>query len=200
MPRLLFSVLLGGPLLLLGAGLWVQVPQGTAPPTGQEGVYAEHPPLGHTGGFGEPTCQACHFGAEVNAGEGTLAIEGLPSTVQRGHSYEVVVTLSAPMERSGFMMAVRRPDGTQAGRLTPNDTGRVAVDTAETSDVQYAHHTLEGTTLTAEDRATWQMQWTAPDASVDSVVVHAAANGANDDASEFGDNVYTTEQRAMIEE
>ena len=70
-PRVQLATLLLGPFLLLGGSVGVQ--EAVAPP--RQPVYAEHPPLGHTGGFGEPTCHACHFGGEVNGGDGTLAVD-----------------------------------------------------------------------------------------------------------------------------
>lgn len=196
MPRAHLAALLLGPILLLGIGVWGRAPAVPSSPP----VYAEHPPLGHTGGFGEPTCHACHFGGEVNGGEGTLTVEGLPDSVRSGQSYTLAVTQTAQMKRSGFMLSVRRPDGSQAGGLVPLDTARVAVGSPDSSTVQYAYHTLEGTILSEPNRATWSVQWTAPTRVGDSVRVHAAANAANDDASEFGDDIYTTTTRAVVVE
>lgn len=170
------------------------------PDVSREPRYAEHPPLGHTGGFGEPTCHACHFGGEVNGGEGTLAVKGLPPFVRPGHSYRIAVRLTAEMKRAGFMLGVRTADGTQAGRLSPVDTVRAAVHRVDSTGVQYAHHTLAGTELRDPNRAVWRLRWTAPAAAGDSVVVHVAANAANDDASEFGDNIYTVVERARVTE
>jgi len=192
-------VLLLGPLLVM-AGL---VSSRALPERGDvlgPGAYAEHPPLQYTGGFGEPTCQACHFGAAVNAGDGTLTVDGLPEAVQAGERYRLTVTLAAAMERSGFMLAVRHLDGRQAGTLAPVDTARVSVGTPDSTAVQYAHHTLAGTTVPGSERTTWTVQWTAPAVPGDSVVVHVAANAANDDASAFGDDVYTAGKRAWVGE
>lgn len=194
MSRLFLAVLLFGPGLLAGGGLvWIPAPESPS-----AAPYAEHPPLGHTGGFGEPTCQACHFGGKGNGGDGTLAVGGLPDTVRPGRSYRLSVQLVASMKRAGFMLAVRCPDGTQAGRLSPLDTARVAVHTADSTDVQYAHHTLEGTSLPGQNQSTWALRWRAPETPGDSAVVHVSANAANDDASEFGDEIYTRTVRVAI--
>ena len=197
------AALLLGPLLLLGSAVGAHAP---ADPPGDDpsgndpsGLppYAEHPPLRHTGGFGEPTCHACHFGGDVNGGEGTLSVEGLPGSVRPGHSYRITVTLTAEMKRSGFMLSIRHPDGAQAGRLVPLDTARVAVATPDSSAVEYAHHTLAGTSLPKPNRASWTVRWTAPPAG-DSAVLHVAVNAANDDASEFGDDVYAATAQAVV--
>jgi hypothetical protein len=39
--------------------------------------YAEGAPPGFSGGFGEQTCHACHFHAEVNAGRGRVTLAGV---------------------------------------------------------------------------------------------------------------------------
>lgn len=189
--------LLCGPLVVVAIGVG---PAGQTRPTDRpvHASYAEHPPLGHTGGFGEPTCHACHFGGEENGGQGTLSIEGLPSTVRPARAYRVTVRLSAAMKRAGFMLSVRGHDGTQAGSLVPVDTSRTAVRTVDSTGVQYAHHTLQGTELTDPNGVAWRVQWTAPPPSVDSTVFHVAANAANDDASEFGDDVYATAVRTRV--
>jgi len=198
MPRLSPRSRLGlaflGPLLLVLCGLWIRRPVGH----GRTALYAEHPPLAHTGGFGEPTCQVCHFGGELNGGTGRLGIGGLPDTVEAGTSVRLIVRLRAEMARAGFMLAFRHPDGRPAGTLTPVDSARVAVHVPDTSDVPYAHHTLAGTELTSAGEATWRVHWTAPSGAADSVRLHVAANAANDDASEFGDDIYATSSGLVV--
>ena len=50
-------------------------------------LNSEGPPPGHTGGFYEPTCIACHEGNDINAFGGRVSIEGLPSEYERGGHY-----------------------------------------------------------------------------------------------------------------
>lgn len=197
-PQLRSVGLLLGPLFLLGTGLWLQPEESRVPY--DVARYADHPPLAHTGGFGEPTCRACHFGDGEEELEGTLMVDGVSSPVHSGRTTELTITLRAEMERSGFMLAVRDSDGTQAGRLSPGDTARVAVHTVDSTNVQYAHHTLSGTDVRQPKRAVWRVHWTAPETATDSVLVHVSANAANDDASEFGDNIYTTTVRTHVEQ
>lgn len=159
-------------------------------------VYRDGPPPGHTGGFGEPVCNECHFGSPLNDATGTLAIEA-PSVYQPGQAYRLVVRLEQPvMEAAGFQLAVRFADGersgSQAGGIGPADD-RTAV-TVDTTGVVYSHHTVTGAALTAPGTARWVLDWVAPLAE-SPVIVHAAANAANDDASEFGDLVYTASRR-----
>ncbi|ACY48873.1 choice-of-anchor V domain-containing protein [Rhodothermus marinus] len=152
------------------------------------GRYVDHPPLAHTGGFGEPTCRRCHFEYPLNEPGGRLAIRGLPDTCRSDTSYTLQLTLQhAEMLRAGFELAVRYADsGRQAGRLHPRDD-RVRRDTLQ--GVWYAFHSPAGTELTAPGKAVWRLRWVPPDTTA-RVVLHAVANAANDDASEFGDRIY----------
>nr|MBO2490526.1 hypothetical protein [Rhodothermus marinus] len=152
------------------------------------GRYVDHPPLAHTGGFGEPTCQRCHFEYPLNEPGGRLTIQGLPDTCRTDTSYTLQLTLQHPeMLRAGFELAVRFADsGRQAGRLQPLDD-RVWLDTLR--GVWYAFHSPAGTELTASGKAVWTLRWIPPD-TIGRVVLHAVANAANDDASEFGDRIY----------
>lgn len=157
--------------------------------------YADAPPLAHTGGFGEPTCHACHFDQPLNAPDGALTLAGLPDQYEAGTPYEITVTVHHPdLSRGGFELSARFTDGGPAGTLRTG-TGRAAVSTEEAAGVQYAYHTAAGTTPTAPDSVAWTLTWTAP-SRADSVVFHASANAANFDASEFGDFVYTAQQHS----
>ncbi len=62
--------------------------------------------------------------------------------------------------------------------------------------VTYAQHTEAGSAPTAPGTVSWTVEWRSPAAGTHAaravpVVFHAAANAANDDASEFGDFIYT---------
>jgi hypothetical protein len=153
-------------------------------------AYEDGPPPGHTGGFGEPTCTACHFDGPANDGEAHLAIEGLPESYEPGSSYRLRVVLSrAGMARGGFQLAARSGcEGTQAGAVEAVD-GRTFV--TEDGGVAYIHHTREGVSPTGADSAVWTVLWTAPSAGGPPVVFSVAANAADGDASQLGDHIYT---------
>jgi hypothetical protein len=161
-------------------------------------VYAEGPPPAHTGGFGEPTCQACHFEGDLNDPAGMLSLDGIPATYSPGHTYTVTVTLHRPgLERGGFQLSTRFADGTQAGTLRA-DTEHLKV-TNGPGDVQYVHHLLAGTAPVHPDTARWTLTWQAPAEPGGPVVVHAAANASNGDDSEFGDYIYTASRKVKGE-
>ncbi|MFW6192946.1 MAG: choice-of-anchor V domain-containing protein [Gemmatimonadota bacterium] len=175
-------------------------------------AYLTGPPPGHTGGFGEPDCTACHFDAPVNPEGGELRVEGLPDRYAPGASYRLRVTLEVRgLGRAGFQLAARFGEGNRrgasAGTLTAKDStvqvvraegdgGNGAEEVGDAPDVHYAQHTRAGTGQTARTspaRYAWTVRWKAPEEPEGPVLFHAAANAANDDASEFGDRIFTLE-------
>lgn len=155
--------------------------------------YADGPPPGHTGGFGEPTCRACHFDNPLDAPGGELALSAVPGEWRPGESYRIRIELRRPsMKRAGFQLSARYAAGERAGegagRLFPAD-GRSRV--ADSAGIDYASHTPEGTAVAVADSAAWEVGWRAPDDALARVVFHVAANAANGDDSEFGDHILT---------
>jgi hypothetical protein len=155
--------------------------------------HPDFPPLAHTGGFGEPTCQQCHQGEALNAPGATLRLEGVPRPWRPGRAYRITVTLRRDsLTRAGFELAARfLPGGANAGVLLAYDSLLTAVDRDSTSGVSYAHHTRRGTEISGA-RARWTMLWTAPLSGSGDIAFNVAAVAANDDNSNLGDVVYTT--------
>ena len=135
--------------------------------------------------------------APVNTGGGTLSIEGLPAEFQPGITYDLTITLTQEgLGAGGFQLSARFEDGTQAGTLAPADSDTSRVDLSVRGAVEYIHHVYAGTTSVAPDSARWHIRWTAPAAGAGAaVVVHVAANAADDDESPMGDMIYTTSLR-----
>lgn len=155
----------------------------------------ERPPPGYTGGFSEPSCHECHFQADVNAGPGTLTIDGLPAAYEPDISYTITITLAQKgLAAGGFQMSARFGDGTQAGHLAGAGIDAARIDVTTRKDVQYIHHVYAGTRRVAPDTTRWQVVWTAPAAGAP-VVFHIAANAADDDESPLGDMIYTSKLR-----
>lgn len=155
---------------------------------------AEGPPLGFTGGFGEPSCVACHVGSDVNAYGGRVALLGLPGAYEPGTSYALTVLLEAEETSvAGFELASRfatgEVRGRNAGALAPIDT-RVVV--SDSSGVSYARQTLDGSVPASSDGASWTLTWVAPTAG-GPVTFNVAANSGNADNSPLSDLVYTGE-------
>ena len=154
-------------------------------------AYREGPPPAHTGGFGESTCQACHFDNDLNEAAGSLTLEGIPPVFAPDERYRLRVTLARPgLAAAGFQLAMRFAEGPehgrQAGTLRAIDD-RVKVTHHAETGIFYAQHTETG--ARASGSATWVVEWT-PGPRTSPVVFQVAANAANDDASEFGDYIY----------
>ena len=183
----------------MSAGLWLGALAALGASLAAVQRYKGGPPPGHTGGFGEPTCRACHADAGLNEPGGELSIRGAPAAYEPGRTYDVEVVLRrAGMPRAGFQLTARYqgvgmvPGGAQAGVLAPSDD-RTAVVRDSATDVTYIEHTLPGTAVSG-GAARWRFRWTAP-AVAGGVVFHVAANAANDDDSPLGDFIYATAVR-----
>ncbi len=181
-------------LLLINVAGTLRAPTSVTPRHNADG-----PPIGHTGGFGEPTCQACHADDDLNLPGGTLEIDGVPEAYEPGGRYRIsLVFVSEGMTRAGFQAAFRfangETQGKQAGRVEPIDT-RVTVTVSAAPAVEYVHHTESGTELAEPELTSWSFVWTAPNAG-GTAILHVAANSANGDDSPLGDLIYTAEARS----
>lgn len=160
-------------------------------------AYVDGPPAGHTGGFGEPTCAACHFDHEINEPQGRLTLSGLPVTYEPAASYQIEIALArVKMASAGFQLSARFADGPsggeQAGTLRPlDDRAELAHDSD--SPIAYLQHAETGTDV-ADASVSWTFEWQAPSDPGGDVVFDVAANAANDDLSAFGDWIYTASE------
>jgi len=156
--------------------------------------HVSGPPPGHTGGFGEPTCQACHTGLPLNDPSSTLEVRGLDGTYRPGHTYAVTIRVDGDIytRRAGFQAAFRwaagEARGTSAGALrAPGPELRVVSDSS--GRVRYVAHTEAGVDAPDGHRE-WTFEWTAPEPA-GAISFHVAANAANGDHSPLDDLVYT---------
>ena len=186
---------MGGALVAaLAAAAPLAVAVADSPSGAVRSIYPDAPPPGTTGGFGEPTCVSCHFAATPDT-LGSLALHGLPATLETGRSYELTVELvREDMEAAGFELSARFASGPARGR----QAGGFRVlgdDVAVTGQagVDYVHQTLAGAVPPTTGLARWRIEWTAPERS-DPVRFHVAANAANGDESPLGDRVYALEE------
>lgn len=153
--------------------------------------YADGAPQGFSGGFGESSCDACHFESAVNTQPGRVALTGIPERFVPGERYPLTITLSRPgMIIGGFQLTARLDgDGTQAGTLAPGpgEEKRIKIDTGR---IQYANQRIDGTGLAEPGTAKWTVVWTAPN-TPGNVRFHVSANAADKDEAARGDYVYT---------
>ncbi len=161
------------------------------------GAYEDGAPPGHTGGFGEPDCGACHSGAGTNPPGGELAIEGLPQRYTPGTAYRLAILLQHPeLASGGFQLAVRTAEGEPAGELVPaSDRLQVVNEGGQ----HYLQHTRAGTKTDTDGRIRWEFEWRAPE-EPEPLVLDIAANAANDDFSALGDYIYTLEENLDVDQ
>jgi hypothetical protein len=151
--------------------------------------FREGPLPGMTGGFGEPTCQKCHFDQPLDDPAGALRLIGVPRSYTPGRRYSITVELVRPgLKRGGFELSARFAGGRPAGALSVAGD-RLQIVRSPDSDVQYAQHTVAGSLAWPPGALRWSVDWTAPHAG-SAVVFHTAANASNDDASALGDFIY----------
>ena len=154
-------------------------------------AYPKGAPPGVTGGFGEGTCNDSHDSYALNAGRtaglGDLVVTGFPREYRPGEMYPIKVEITHEQDSGawGFQLATRaRETRAQAGELKPIDAH---TEILTLQDIQYITHTAEGTLSNV-----FGFTWVAPSSAVGEIVVNAAANAANGDASPVGDYIYST--------
>lgn len=145
-------------------------------------------PPAHTGAFGEPNCHACHFDGPEREPGGPVRVLGLPARIAVGATYELFLEVETSAPSAGFQLTVRDVRGRQAGTLAAVG-GNVRV--VEHEGIQYLGHTD-----TSSRR--WGFLWHSPDEPSE-VVFAGAVNAANDDQSEFGDEIYLVAELMMME-
>lgn len=158
---------------------------------GEARGYEDGAPPGHTGGFGEPDCSACHSDYEKNAPAGALVIEGWPADYVPGQAYTLAIVLQHPeLASGGFQLALRTADGEPAGEPAAlSERMQVATEAGQ----PYLQHTRAGTQTETDGRIRWEFEWRAPE-TAEPVVLNIAANAANDDFSSLGDFIYVLEK------
>lgn len=182
--------------LLLITGLLASYIHFKAPRTvPSSGHYPEALPGAYTGGFGEETCQSCHFDYPLNPEDGSLTVKGIPNRYEPGTIYHILISVEREdLGRAGFQLSSRYADGSQAGTFKA-DTGRLRF-TEVKNTIQYIQHTAQSSQVDSSTVAQWSLEWTAPDSAAGEIIFNIAANAGNGDASPFGDYIYVKEFKA----
>lgn len=168
-------------------------------------AYSAGPDPRLTGAPGDAAaaCTACHFGT-LNSGPGSVTII-LPNgtSYQAGVTQHIKVRITDPTQRRwGFQLTARLASDLangQAGDFNSSDNltqvicdgTALAKPCATQQTVQFVEHTLAGTRNGTSGGVTFEFDWTPP-ASSENVTFYAAANAANGNLNEIGDQIYTT--------
>lgn len=154
-------------------------------------VFPEHLAGAYSGGFGEQTCQTCHFDYDLNMEEGALELLGIDNQVKPGKEYELEVVVSRPdMGAAGFQLTARFEDGSQAGTFVLND--KVILTPNTPGQIEYLQHAIRNIDPQNGSKV-WSFTWKAPENSDQPIIFNLAANAANGDESAFGDYILVRE-------
>ena len=154
--------------------------------------FRDGPPARVTGGFGEDSCAACHFGNALNESAGKLTLAGFPERFKPGRTYALELKLERPgMKAAGFQLAIRQAgDKTQAGRIEVAKADEASIALLEERGVQFAHQREPAVPSADGSAVRWRLSWTAPK-SDGPATLHVAAVAGDGDESQAGDYVYT---------
>ncbi|MCH8023900.1 MAG: hypothetical protein IIB43_04240 [Candidatus Marinimicrobia bacterium] len=152
----------------------------------------------YTNAPGETSCRVvdCHAQYELNSGDGTISLHGVPPVYQPGRRYLLTVSLAKPgQKRWGFQLTALTDKHQPAGEISlvdENLTQLLTVTRPDSSRRQYIEHTAEGSYMGAKDGpVSWKLAWTAPERQVGDVIFYTAGNAANFNKKPWGDYIYT---------
>ncbi len=158
------------------------------------GAFSSGPPPNRNGLSGV-YCTACHRTNELNSGDGSVRIAGLPSGWVPGETYALQVIVSHPTAiRWGFQLSATGLNGDQAGELIPGSDGRTFVQTTAVNgkDVQFIEHNSLGSTIGSSNIFRFNYR-TPADTNFGSIRFNVAGNAANGNGANTGDFIYATE-------
>lgn len=158
---------------------------------------ASGPSPSYTNAPNEGNCTVCHAGPPANSGTGSVSIAGVPATYLPGETASITVTTSEETGSAyGFQLTAVDSGGSPAGTFTvptapPVQTQVVAGFIAGVTRM-YVEHTIIGVQPTQFGSKSWTFTWTAPTPAKGKIDFYAAGNGADGDATNSGDFIYTT--------
>ena len=124
-----------------------------------------------------PNGTSCHTG-NLNNGDGSISISGLPLGYTPGHTYDLALTIAGTNSRGYGFQLLPKANGSVSGSLT-------AVSSGMEIDSGAAEH--RGTSSSG----VWNFQWTAPSTDVGNVTFFASGLATGGSSGNDGDFVYT---------
>ena len=151
-----------------------------------------NPPAARTGAPGETTCGAsgCHSGGTF---AGTVAISGVPDTIEANKSYTVTLTQTSNAVRGGFELTCLDGSLAKCGTLT---TG-TGTSVTTSSGRQYVRQSTPKN-LSAGS-VSWTFTWKSP-ATVknDSLRFYFVSLASNNNGKESGDNPLLGNKKVVL--
>ena len=165
------------------------------------GAFAKQkgaPPMA-SGAPGDRTCLSskCHAGAELNAGDAQIVIEGLPKVYTANEIYTITLKIEQSGPRVwGFQATVADSAGAAVGSLKPDSDSMTQLLNDENyrsrTNRQYVTHTEKGSHGPKKGVSpSWKIQWQAPSEASAVSTFYFAFNAANGNKKKTGDYIYT---------
>ena len=121
------------------------------------------------------SCATCHFDYDPALASEAVTLAGLPAHVRGGETYKLTLLLA-------------ESDAVVAGFMLSASGGTFAV---VSQDVEVRGREARSTkAVAARAGVQWRIDWTAPADLHEDIIFYTAINGANDDASPFGDIIH----------
>ncbi|MFZ4633067.1 MAG: choice-of-anchor V domain-containing protein [Saprospiraceae bacterium] len=145
-----------------------------------------NPPNANTGAPFDGNCGNCHGGGNFN---GTVALSGLPGTIQANTTYNLTLTMTPTggnPNRGGFQLVAVDNNNANAGNLisvnaqtgTENSGGREYIE-------------QRGTKTFGGNPISWDFDWTAPAAAAGNTIkFYFIGNFTNGNGGSSGDNAF----------
>lgn len=144
---------------------------------------------GRTGAPGETNCTACHSGSVLDgSNENILTVLSGTTPVTEyipGSVYTVSLTMTSNPAKKGFQSTALDATDVMAGTFTAGTTTSISG-----TSKKYANH--KSTSNTSATPA-WTWSWTAPATNVGDVTFYVAANKANNNNNDTGDQIYLSQ-------
>lgn len=167
-------------------------------------AYRLGPDPGHTGAPGDQTCaiSGCHVGTALNGGGGNVTLTSAAGTTYTpGQQQTLTITITDSKAKIyGFQMTARldsNPTGGQAGDFIAGAQQMVLCARGDlkpngklcpaNESIEFIEHNQPFTSNTIN------VTWTPPSSDAGSVTLYVAVNAANNDNTNFGDHIYTTQ-------
>ncbi len=155
-------------------------------------AYAGGPDDGHAGDPpNRSTCVACHNSFQLNSGQGSLRLEGLPEAYAPGEAYRVGIQLADPNARRwGFELTAKLANNNRGGAISVVNNDQTQLSNPGGNAAQYIKHRSAGTFRGQANSAAWSFDWTAPDQDAGQITFYVAGNAANNNGANNGDRIY----------
>ncbi len=156
-------------------------------------AYSSGPPNFATGAPGESTCGVVGCHGNLNIGGGSVSLTA-PSSYRPGDTIDIIVNLQMlGQKRWGFEATALDSLDNPVGSILVTDSSRTQLSVTVNSH-EFIKHTTAGTDAGVLNQAPgWSFRWVAPAEGTGSVTFYVAGNAANNDSTNLGDYIYTSD-------